>query len=306
MKSIHRRLQSSLAKDSMKSPKLIAIIFSIVALAILELPAFAQKDASGSANFRLIVEESYLTKYKIKFSTVCPINENSAAMRVFEDYGAIFISKANKVAIPTCIFENDQQVSIYQSLADPRTETIGGTQITLQRPAMEALLKARSAALKKGLDISPRGGSLSASRSFEDTYKLWNSRFFPALDYWVKRGKITKKEAEDAKALEISKQVARVLDWEDDGFYFSTGFNKSILYSVAAPGASQHIFMLALDVKQFGDKRVREILAEHGWFQTVKSDLPHFTYLGADAKDLSKLGLKSVTVDGHEFWIPNM
>ncbi|MCW5961505.1 MAG: hypothetical protein KIS76_15180 [Pyrinomonadaceae bacterium] len=290
----------------MKRQKQIAIFLLFFALATAAVPTRAQRDKPESPNFRQYVEDAYRTNYKIKFSTVCPIDKNSAAMRVFEDYGAIFVSKANKAAIPTCIFENDQQVSIYQSLADPRTETIGGTQITLQRPAMEALLKARAEALKKGLDITPRGGSISASRSFEDTYKLWNSRFFPALDHWVMRGKITKKDADEAKTLEISKQVARVLDWEDEGFYFSTAFNKSILFSVAAPGASQHIFMLALDVKQFGDKKVRAILAQHGWFQTVKSDLPHFTYLGTDEKDLPKLGLRSITVDGHEFWIPNM
>jgi hypothetical protein len=51
---------------------------------------------------------------------------------------------------------------------------------------------------------------------------------------------------------------------------------------------------------------VREILAKHGWFQTVLSDLPHFTFLGLKEKDLPKNGLKSVVVDGQTFWIPNV
>jgi hypothetical protein len=82
--------------------------------------------------------------------------------------------------------------------------------------------------------------------------------------------------------------------------------DKSILYSVAAPGASQHIFMLALDVQQFGDKRVRDILADNGWFQTVVSDLPHFTFIGVSEPELPSLGLKPVTSGGQKFWIPNL
>jgi hypothetical protein len=64
--------------------------------------------------------------------------------------------------------------------------------------------------------------------------------------------------------------------------------------------------MLAFDVNEFDNPRVREILAKHGWFQTVLSDLPHFTYLGLKEKDLPKHGLKQVEVDGQIFWIPNV
>ncbi|HNU07534.1 MAG TPA: hypothetical protein PKO33_07170, partial [Pyrinomonadaceae bacterium] len=95
-----------------------------------------------------------------------------------------------------------------------------------------------------------------------------------------------------------------VLAWEENDWFFSTDFSKSILYSVAAPGASQHIFMIALDVEQFSNPRVRAILAKHGWFQTVKSDLPHFTYMGVQEKELPALGLEPVTVGGQRFWIP--
>jgi len=40
--------------------------------------------------------------------------------------------------------------------------------------------------------------------------------------------------------------------------------DKSIIYSVAPPGASQHLSMLALDVKEFQNAKVRETLARHG------------------------------------------
>ena len=63
--------------------------------------------------------------------------------------------------------------------------------------------------------------------------------------------------------------------------------------------------MLALDVVQFSNSQVRKVLADNGWFQTVKSDAPHFTYLGVKESDLSDLGLKSVMVGSQKFWIPN-
>jgi hypothetical protein len=79
-----------------------------------------------------------------------------------------------------------------------------------------------------------------------------------------------------------------------------------VLYSIAAPGTSQHIAMLAFDANEFSDARVRAILAQHGWFQTVLSDLPHFTFLGLTEAELTDRGLKRVEVDGQRFWIPDV
>ena len=95
-----------------------------------------------------------------------------------------------------------------------------------------------------------------------------------------------------------------VLDLENKGVFFSTDFKKSILYSVAAPGTSQHLSMLAFDVKEFGDEKIRRILANHGWFRTVQSDAPHFTYLGYKESDLERLGLRKIPDGG--FWVPNV
>lgn len=280
--------------------------------------AFAQETPEKSADFRDVVEKRLLTfkmsrldgkiiKAGIKLKDVCPIDDDRVARRVFVEYGAIFIV-ANNVQFPIkCIFENETEVLGYQNSAKPKTEVIGGTTITLQEPAMNALLEAIKEAKQKNLRITPRGGSIAASRSYQDTARLWDSRFYPALNHWVGKGKISRKDAEMVKGWQIHQQVAKVLEWEDKGLYFSKDLSKSILYSVAAPGASQHIFMLALDVEQFANKKVREILANHGWFQTVKSDLPHFTYLGfTEESELRALGLKPVPAGGQIFWIPNI
>jgi hypothetical protein len=136
--------------------------------------------------------------------------------------------------------------------------------------------------------------------------QLWQTRFLPALNYWLTQGRITEEQVERLKGLPLRGQIAEVLELEKRGIYFSKDLSKSILYSIAAPGTSQHIAMLAFDVNEFDNPRVREILGKHGWFQTVLSDLPHFTFLGLKEKDLPKHGLKRTEVDGQTFWIPNV
>jgi hypothetical protein len=171
---------------------------------------------------------------------------------------------------------------------------------------LKQLRKAREEAQKEGLDITPRDGAEAARRNYEDSVRLWNSRFEPALDYWQGQGRLTAEQVQRLKALPLSQQVAEVLELEKGGIYFSKDLSKSILYSIAAPGTSQHIAMLAFDVNEFENPRIREIMAKHGWFQTVLSDLPHFTFLGLKEKDLPKRGLRSVEVNGQVFWIPNV
>ena len=246
-----------------------------------------------------------LKKRKTKLENVCP-PADSVARRVLEDYGAMFVAD-KKVKPPTvCIFTSEAQVAQFQEEAKYVTETIAGAAVELQPEAMKALLKAREEAQKEGLEITPRDGAEAARRSYEDSLQLWDTRFLPALDYWLAQGKLTAAQVMRLKSLPLHSQVAEVLELEKTGVYFSKDLSKSILYSIAAPGTSQHIAMLAFDVNEFDNSRVREILAKHGWFQTVLSDLPHFTFLGLKEKDLPKHGLKNVEADGQIFWIPNV
>jgi hypothetical protein len=171
---------------------------------------------------------------------------------------------------------------------------------------MEALLSARAEALEKGLNITPRDGSEAGRRRFDDTIRLWKSRFEPACDYWTKQGRLTTGQVEKLKAMPIKQQVGEVLELEKQGIFFNKFFNNSILYSVAAPGTSQHLSMLALDVNEYENEQVREILAKYGWFQTVRNDQPHFTFLGQKQEDLNKLGLRESTNRNGRFWIPNV
>src|SRR4051812_1013469 len=248
---------------------------------------------------------SALTERGSKFSSMCPDGDNVAS-RVLHDYGPMFVGTADILPPPECVFTSEEQVTKFQTRAGVAAATIGDAVVELQPAAMKALLQARTAAHAEGLDITPRDGAEGARRSYADTVRLWNSRFLPALDHWTKMGRLSDGDAERLRGLPVHEQVGEVLELEKDGIFFSKDLSKSVLYSIAAPGTSQHIAMLAFDVNEFLDARVREILAENGWFQTVLSDLPHFTYLGLPEQELPDHGLKSVEVSGQTFWIPDV
>ena len=245
-----------------------------------------------------------LARRGLDLADFCPRGDCVAA-RVLEEYGAMFLAEG--VALPpVCIFESGEEVRRFQEEAGWRAEEFGGAVVELQPRAMSALLEAREEALASGLDSPPRGGAEAGRRSFEDSLRLWRSRCDPALEHWCARGSLAAEDAARVRGLPLREQVAAVLELERGGLFFSKCFGKSILQSVAAPGASQHLAMLAFDAVQFRDPRVREILARHGWFQTVLSDLPHFTYLGLAERDLPARGLRRVESAGQTFWVPDM
>lgn len=257
-------------------------------------------------DFRSVVEDLFKKEYKRDFETVCPITSDWVSAKIFREYGAIFVAKGGAMLPPRCIYESEAELDRFHSQLDSQTEVVDGVRVTLQRPAMAALLNARLQAAKRRLKISPRGGATASARSYSATVTLWKSRVDPGLRYWRQRGRISAADANAAADAPTREQIEKILAWEEDGMFFSKDLSKSILYSVAVPGASQHNFLLALDVQQFGNAQVRAILAENGWFQTVKSDLPHFTYLGLKESELPAHGLKSVTVGGQKFWVPNL
>lgn len=249
--------------------------------------------------------EKILLARKLREKNICN-QTDSVQMRILDEYGAIFVAGEAVSVPPVCMFESPEAVNKFQQRIFKKTEEVGGTIIELQTSAMYWLLKAREKAHEKNLDITPRGGAEAARRSYEDTLRLWKSRFEPACAHWLKEGRLTSEEVEKLKSLSIKEQVREVLRLEKQGIYFNTFFNNSILYSVAAPGTSQHLAMLALDVAEFENEDVRKILAKHGWYRTVQNDQPHFTFLGRKKSELKKMGLKKIETKDGEFWIPDV
>jgi hypothetical protein len=226
--------------------------------------------------------------------------------RVLDEYGAMFLAAEGVVPPPVCIFTSEEQVKKFQDGLSVSAENFGEAKIELQTKAMTALLDAKKQAEEKGLSITPRDGAEAARRSYEDTVRLWNSRFEPACEYWQKEKRLTADEVARLKSLPIYEQVGEVLKLESRRIYFNTFFNNSILYSVAPPGTSQHLSLLAFDAVEFQNEKVRKILGEHGWFRTVKNDAPHFTFLGLKKDELKSNGLKKVKTGDGEFWVPNI
>ena len=249
--------------------------------------------------------EPALAERGLAVHELCP-DGDVVARRVVHDYGAMFVAAEAVLPPPVCVFTSEEGVARFQEKAGWTAANIFDATIELQPAAMAALTRARDAAHSQDLDITPRDGAEGSRRNYADTVRLWNSRFLPALDHWQKLGRLTQEQVDRLKALPINKQVAEVLELESQGIFFSKDLSKSVLYSIAAPGTSQHIAMLAFDINEFLDPHVREILAAEGWFQTVLSDLPHFTYLGLNESELPERGLKAVEVNSQKFWIPDV
>ena len=246
-----------------------------------------------------------LARRGLDLESFCPADD-PVARRVLEEYGAMFVA-AESVSVPAvCVFASEDEVLAFQRRAGWRAARFGDDTIELQPAALDALLAARAAARADGSDLTPRDGGEAGRRGYDDSLRLWRSRCDPALDHWCERGRLSAALAERLRGLPLREQVAAVLELEEAGVFFSKDFSKSILRSVAAPGASQHLAMLAFDIEEFADPRVGALLARHGWFQTVLSDLPHFTYLGLDERRLPSRGLRRVESAGQTFWVPDM
>jgi hypothetical protein len=229
----------------------------------------------------------------------------SVGRRLLHEYGAIFATGGGAIPPDRIIYRDDNEVTAFQNSVSIDTVRFGDVVIELQSAAAKKLSGAIGAAKDAGLSITPRGVD-SGRRNYDETVSLWHSRVEPALDHWVARGRLSPIEAAEITKLLPFEQVPVVLSLEEKGIFFAKDLTKSILYSVAPPGASQHLSMLAFDVAQFNDPKVRQILAEHYWYQTVVSDLPHFTFLGVPESEMIALDLKKVIAIDREFWLPSL
>lgn len=256
--------------------------------------------------------ESYLEKrFKSAdpnwtIESLCPTQASAAAARIFRSYGSVFVVE-DPVTLPAaCIYDGESAVLKFQKALRTRSVLVGGIWLTFQEPAADALQRAVNQADEMGLRITPLDGAIAGSRTYGDSLRLWNGRFFRALDYWTRVGRLTADERDAITRADLQRKVEMVLEWEGRGIFFSTDRTRSILSSTAPPGASQHLSMLAFDVVEYGRPEIREVMNRNGWFQTVVDDPPHFTYLGVPDIELPARGLLVVQKGTHRYWIPNM
>jgi hypothetical protein len=64
--------------------------------------------------------------------------------------------------------------------------------------------------------------------------------------------------------------------------------------------------LIAIDIAPPLTPTVVALMNSLGWYQTVKGDRPHFTYLGLAEKELPGRGLKALLFEGTQYWVPNI
>ena len=227
------------------------------------------------------------------------------AARLLPEYGAIFVAGAGVIPPDRIIFRDHGEVTQFQDSVKVATVNFDQIAIELQAAAAERLTMAIIEASELDLSITPRSAD-SGRRSYNDTVELWHSRVEPALEHWTSKGKLDDALADLIRSLPPFEQAPEVFALEAKGLFFAKDLSKSIIYSVAPPGTSQHLSMLAFDVSEFNEPKVRAILSDNFWYQTVTSDVPHFTYLGVSESDLPSLGLKKAFFADRDFWVPDI
>ncbi|CAN5575134.1 hypothetical protein BH20ACI4_BH20ACI4_16200 [soil metagenome] len=269
-----------------------------------------EKEAVLAVNSSLMNEVKTVNKnMETKFFESLPkdfiVPKDSFGMKILKGYGAVFVGKGERIVPKNVVFKNEREVSDFQKGLSISRETIGRFEIELQTAAMNALKNAIIEAAAKNLKITTRDYD-AGRRSFGETVGLWYSRVEPALEFWTANGKISIFDADKLRKIPLSEQVAEIFKLEEQGIYFSKDLSKPIMYSVAPPGTSQHLSLLAIDINEYDIPAIQQLMAQNGWHQTVISDLPHFTFLGANETELPAMGLKKVISGGRFYWIPNL
>lgn len=228
--------------------------------------------------------------------------------RLFAEYGAIFATTATPP--PVIIFSDAPQVEEFQSSLSCGWGLFGEHEVQLQSDALDALSAAAAEMAERGGRITARAAD-AGGRSYADTVRLWVRNVNRGLEHWQGLGRIGSELSQSIREMSLVEQVSAILNLEDTKqVFFGTFFDRSILYSVAAPGASQHLALLAFDVTEYEDRDVELVLGGHGWYRTVPNDLPHFTYLGRESDSLASCGLQRVErINGERvygFWTPDI
>ncbi|MBD2664962.1 peptidase M15B and M15C, D,D-carboxypeptidase VanY/endolysin [Richelia sinica FACHB-800] len=188
---------------------------------------------------------------------------NSFEYTLLKAYGAIFINQAADIKLPTKVLFTDAQEIKAFQSTLTRAKVTGTSDCYLQKNAADALNKAREL-----VNIPLKSGYIGdCTRDFDMNFRFWRKYANNHTLEQVKQGKETK-----------------------------------ILGTVAPPGTSQHLWGLAIDLR-VSTSAQRQTLNQHGWFQTVENDAPHWTYLGWTEENLAKFGLKNKVVNGITYWL---
>ncbi|PMB53210.1 peptidase M15 [Fischerella thermalis CCMEE 5201] len=219
-------------------------------------------ETTPNPNLNLNNKERFLAAITDKLSAIPQFGTYEYIL--LRAYGAAFVNHNPEVQLPSkVLFKDDKETKEFQT-----TLTMGKVNGTnncyLQKAAADALNQA-----KAQVSIALKSGYADSdcTRSFAANVRFW------------------RKYAND-------KTLARV----------QKGQETKILGTVAPPGASQHLWGLAIDLRVSSEAQ-RQALNQNGWFRTVEYDVPHWTYIGYPPDKLGDLGFQNKVIGGISYWL---
>lgn len=191
-------------------------------------------------------------------------SQGSYEYLILREYGGIFATNHQQIQLPSQVaFNTAAETKAFQNTLNLARVNMGRSCL-LQKPAADAF----NLALKiTRIPLKSGNGASDCLRNFETTNRFWH-------------------KYSDHKTLQQIRQ----------------GQPKEIMRVVAPPGSSQHLWGLALDLGRLNTRQT-QALNQNGWFQTVKGDKPHWTYLGMSEGELMQLGFKREIVGRNVYWL---
>lgn len=207
-------------------------------------------------------QERFLAAIAKNLSTIP--QPNTYEYILLKTYGAALIEPNHIAKLPsTVLLNNEQETQAFQNTLT-MVKVNDTNDCFLQAAAANALNQARS---QENIPLKSGYGSGDCTRTYATNLRFWH-------------------KYANQNTLEKVKQ----------------GQETTILSTVAPPGASQHLWGLAIDLR-ISNQKQRQTLNQHGWFQTVVNDIPHWTYLGLTEQDLMNSGLINHIERGISYWV---
>ncbi|PLZ26514.1 peptidase M15 [Fischerella thermalis WC542] len=219
-------------------------------------------ETTPNPNLNLNNKERFLAAITDKLSTIP--QSGTYEYILLRAYGAAFVNHNPEVQLPSkVLFKDDKETKEFQAILT-MAKVNGTNNCYLQKAATDALNRA-----KAQVSIALKSGYADSdcTRSFATNVRFW------------------RKYAND-------KTLARV----------QKGQETKILGTVAPPGASQHLWGLAIDLRVSSEAQI-QALNQNGWFRTVEYDAPHWTYIGYPLDKLSDLGFQNKVIGGISYWL---
>ena len=183
---------------------------------------------------------------------------------MLQQYGAPFITQNSTIKLPPKVFfPTPEETRAYQASL-MMAKVNSGNNCFLQKGAADAF---NIADKQINIPLKSGYGGGDCTRTYETNLRFW-------------------RKYANNNTLERVKQ----------------GRETAILKIVAPPGTSQHLWGLAIDLR-VSNAVQRKALNQNGWFQTVETDVPHWTYLGVPEEKLPDFGFSKKIVRGITYWL---